>query len=147
MGIFNKNKILIASQQTTLKLLEQTEAIANEINLSPDIKKSFNYEVTNIRESTERLELVLSVVGIMKAGKSTLINSLVGKEILPSRNTAMTVIPTYIKHDKSIVGVNYKFKHAQEFSKIFEQLKQDGFKANNGNSLISNRLTKNSFFF
>jgi GTPase SAR1 family protein len=147
MDIFNKNKIVIASQQTTLKLLEQTEAIANEMNLSPDIKKSFNYEVTNIRESTERLELVLSVVGIMKAGKSTLINSLVGKEILPSRNTAMTVIPTYIKHDKSIVGVNYKFKHAQEFSKILEQLKQDGFKTSNDSSLISNRLTKNSFCF
>ena len=37
----------------------------------------------------------------MKAGKSTTINAIVGKEVLPNRNTPMTAIPTLIKHCKS----------------------------------------------
>lgn len=46
------------------------------------------------------LEMVLAVVGTMKAGKSTTINAIVGKEILPNRNAPMTAIPTLIKHYK-----------------------------------------------
>ncbi|MDT3275896.1 dynamin family protein [Shewanella sp. SP2S2-4] len=147
MNVFNKNKIVIASRQTTLKLLEQTAEIAKEVNLSPDMRKSFNVEIANIQQSTEKLELVLSVVGIMKAGKSTLINSIVGKELLPSRNTAMTVIPTYIKHDKSIAGVNYQFKHAAAFSQLLKQLKQEGYTTSHETSLIAQRLANNNFVF
>lgn len=45
-----------------------------------------------------RKEMVLAVVGTMKAGKSTTINALVGKEILPNRNRPMTSLPTLIRH-------------------------------------------------
>ncbi|WP_085298909.1 dynamin family protein [Cognaticolwellia mytili] len=147
MSVFNKNKIVIASRQATLKLLRQTKEIAKEVNLSPDMKKSFNLDMGNLKQSTEKLELVLSVVGIMKAGKSTLINSIVGKELLPSRNTAMTVIPTYIKHDKSTTGVNYQFKHAEKFSNLLKQLKKNGFNTSNENSFIAKRITNNNFTF
>ena len=44
------------------------------------------------------LELVLAVVGTMKAGKSTTINAIVGTEVLPSRNVPMTTLPTLIRH-------------------------------------------------
>ena len=46
----------------------------------------------------ERLEMVLAVVGTMKAGKSTTINAIVGTEVLPNRNRPMTVLPTRIRH-------------------------------------------------
>ena len=46
----------------------------------------------------ENLELVLAVVGTMKAGKSTTINAIVGTEVLPSRNVPMTALPTLIRH-------------------------------------------------
>ena len=42
--------------------------------------------------------MVLAVVGTMKAGKSTTINAIVGKEILPNRNRPMTSLPTLIRH-------------------------------------------------
>jgi len=147
MSIFNKNKIVIASRQATLKLLAQTEAIAKEVNLPPDMKKLFNLDIANIKQSTEKLELVLSVIGIMKAGKSTLINSIVGKELLPSRNTAMTVIPTYIKHDKNTIGVNYQFNHAEKFSELLKQIKEDGFNPSHENSLIAKRIANSNFTF
>lgn len=46
----------------------------------------------------EHFDVVLSVVGTMKAGKSTTINAIVGREILPSRNRPMTTLPTLIRH-------------------------------------------------
>jgi len=46
----------------------------------------------------ERLEMVLAVVGTMKAGKSTTINAIVGTEVLPNRNRPMTALPTRIRH-------------------------------------------------
>lgn len=46
----------------------------------------------------DRLEMVLAVVGTMKAGKSTVINAIVGTEVLPNRNQPMTSLPTLIRH-------------------------------------------------
>lgn len=42
--------------------------------------------------------MVLAVIGTMKAGKSTTINAIVGMEILPNRETAMTTLPTLIRN-------------------------------------------------
>jgi ribosome-binding ATPase YchF (GTP1/OBG family) len=44
------------------------------------------------------METVIAVVGTMKAGKSTTINAIVGKEILPNRNDPMTTLPTLIRN-------------------------------------------------
>ncbi|CAF3795821.1 unnamed protein product [Rotaria sp. Silwood1] len=38
----------------------------------------------------------MPIIAPMKAGKSTIINAILGQELLPTRNTAMTVIPTEI---------------------------------------------------
>jgi replication fork clamp-binding protein CrfC len=55
-------------------------------------------ELQGERTKIIRKEMVLAVVGTMKAGKSTTINAIVGKEILPNRNRPMTSIPTLIRH-------------------------------------------------
>ena len=55
-------------------------------------------ELEGERLKITRKEMVLAVVGTMKAGKSTTINAIVGKEILPNRNRPMTSIPTLIRH-------------------------------------------------
>ncbi|MBE8181862.1 dynamin family protein, partial [Leptospira borgpetersenii serovar Ballum] len=38
-----------------------------------------------LRKTTQQ-EMVVAIVGTMKAGKSTTINAIVGKEVLPNRN-------------------------------------------------------------
>lgn len=48
-------------------------------------------------ESVRRLELVMPIVAPMKAGKSTLINAIVGYPLLPARANPMTTLPTRIK--------------------------------------------------
>lgn len=67
-----------------------------------------NYKKTkNLNEHLQRLEtleLVLTVVGTMNAGKSTCINAIVGRNILPNRNRPMTTLPTLIRHKKGIIN-------------------------------------------
>ena len=57
--------------------------------------------ITKLKEEYSKvmdLELVVAVVGTMKAGKSTVINAIVGLELLPKRDGAMTALPTLIRH-------------------------------------------------
>jgi len=49
----------------------------------------------------------------MKAGKSTIINAIVGDEILPNRNSPMTTLPTIIRHN-----------NFQQYPKMFLQKKE-----------------------
>lgn len=51
------------------------------------------------RTKLETMDMVVAVVGTMKAGKSTTINAIVGSEVLPNRNAPMTAIPTLIRHN------------------------------------------------
>ncbi|EFD7968333.1 dynamin family protein [Escherichia coli] len=72
----------------------------NENGLLFDKRKALKRieELEGEQIKTARREMVLAVVGTMKAGKSTTINAIVGKEILPNRNRPMTSVPTLIRH-------------------------------------------------
>lgn len=48
-------------------------------------------------ESVRDLELVMPIIAPMKAGKSTLINAIIGSPLLPARANPMTTLPTRIR--------------------------------------------------
>ncbi len=60
--------------------------------------KSIENEITKVKN----LELRMAIAAPMKAGKSTIINAIVGQDILPSRNSEMTILPTEIVFSKDI---------------------------------------------
>lgn len=72
----------------------------------------------------ERLEMVLAVVGTMKAGKSTTINAIVGTEVLPNRNRPMTVLPTRIRHTPGKKEPVLSLDNNQSINDLIVQLKQ-----------------------
>lgn len=57
---------------------------------------TFQQEVNDAAINVKDLELRMAVIAPMKAGKSTIINAIVGQDLLPSRNAAMTTLPTEI---------------------------------------------------
>lgn len=65
------------------------------IEKSGELQQILNNEITKL----QKFDVVLAVVGTMKAGKSTTINAIVGREILPNRNRPMTALPTLICHN------------------------------------------------
>lgn len=70
----------------------------------------------------ETLDMVLAVVGTMKAGKSTTINAIVGTEVLPNRNRPMTALPTLIRHTPGQTEPLLKFKNCQPINDLISDL-------------------------
>lgn len=68
------------------------------------------------------LEMVLAVVGTMKAGKSTAINAIVGTEVLPNRNRPMTALPTLIRHTPGQTEPLLKFNNSQPINDLISTL-------------------------
>lgn len=75
-------------------MLRASRALNSERNGEKYTK--FHREVEEALSNVENLELRMAIVAPMKAGKSTIINAMVGQDILPSRNAAMTTLPTKI---------------------------------------------------
>lgn len=98
LAIIELEKVLL-TQMLDKELLEQKKE-GEENTL--DIESAAKYiEILNgEKHKLKELEMVLAVVGTVKAGKSTTINAIVGTEILPNRSTPMTAIPTCIRHTK-----------------------------------------------
>lgn len=63
---------------------------------SDNIQNIFE-QLSSVYSNVKDLELRMCIVAPMKAGKSTIINAIFGQNILPTRNAAMTVIPTEVK--------------------------------------------------
>jgi hypothetical protein len=93
--------------QRILLLRDYTLSIFNKLGLALDdyqmetgnANTSFTNALYAIKERERQLqnaELSLAVTAPMKAGKSTILNAIIGDGILPSRALAMTVLPTRV---------------------------------------------------
>ncbi|WP_332400360.1 dynamin family protein [Vibrio metschnikovii] len=90
------------------------------------------FDQTSVKKTVEILdgeskklanqELVLAVVGTMKAGKSTTINAIVGTEILPNRNRPMTALPTLIRHKPGQKEPVLRLQNNQPLNNYLQQL-------------------------
>ena len=70
----------------------------------------------------DHLDMVLAVVGTMKAGKSTSINAIVGAEVLPNRNRPMTALPTLIRHTPGILTPRLVFEKVKPLNDLLSIL-------------------------
>lgn len=68
------------------------------------------------------LDMVLAVIGTMKAGKSTTINAIIGSEVLPNRNRPMTALPTLIRHTPKQIEPLLKFDNNGPINQLLAQL-------------------------
>lgn len=67
----------------------------------------------NERQKVANMEMVIAVVGTTKAGKSTIINALVGQEILPNCELPTTAFPTLVTHKQGQTTPMLNFHHIQ----------------------------------
>jgi hypothetical protein len=95
-------------QKDVVELLEEISKLMYRASLvlgndSVDNKYTqYQQQVSNEAHKVQNLELRMAIVAPMKAGKSTITNAIVGQEILPSRNSAMTTLPTEIIFDAEL---------------------------------------------
>lgn len=92
----------------------------------------FSHKGVEVQQETLRNELrkvihqemVLAIVGTMKAGKSTTINAIVGTEVLPNRNRPMTALPTLIRHTPGQVEPVLYFPHVGPIETLMAELQK-----------------------
>ncbi|HHD7556801.1 dynamin family protein [Escherichia coli] len=98
----------------------------NENGLLFDKQKALKRieELEGEQIKTARREMVLAVVGTMKAGKSTTINAIVGQEILPNRNRPMTSVPTLIRHVPGKTELVLHLEHTQPVRNLLITLQE-----------------------
>jgi len=99
-------------------LMYQTSVAVGSDEASQNYIK-FQQEIVQASRNVQDLKLKLAIVAPMKAGKSTIINAIIGQPLLPSRNAAMTMLPTEIV-------LNAKLKEpvlilSSQFLSTFEQ--------------------------
>ena len=84
------------------------------------------------------MEMVI-VVGVMvNAGKSTTINAIVGFELLPERNTPMTLLPTLIRHKPGQLVPKLSIKDPKKLiNDLIERLELRELDENNKKTLKS----------
>ncbi|MBV6442066.1 MAG: hypothetical protein EPGJADBJ_03764 [Saprospiraceae bacterium] len=73
----------------------------------PEGQLRFIQRRRSLIERLEKPEFAIAFLGSFNAGKSTVINALIGKDILPEHNKALTAIPTYIRKGESKPVVHY----------------------------------------
>ena len=92
-------------QKETVELLTASSALMGQVKsiLGNGYQKQqelIEHEIRKISKS----ELLIGIIAPMKAGKSTVINAIIGMQLLPSHNKGMTVLPTEIelRHDITV---------------------------------------------
>lgn len=111
----NKNADLVAkfnvnyekpTEEVSDKITKITE-IFEDIQNGP-IKKLKTPELIDAFNKAKSDEFPVNIVATMSAGKSTLLNSLLGEEIMPSSQEACTAIITNIKNNDSLTDFTAK---------------------------------------
>lgn len=132
----NINLLRDEAQRLLKEEVELLEQIKNTPNLLTEIEKGSaqtldSSSLSKIIEQLEgekhkldSLELVLAVVGTMKAGKSTTINAITGMEVLPNRNRPMTALPTLIRHTHGVTEPRLIFQNTAPVNKLINELSE-----------------------
>jgi len=133
-------RLLTCSQEIVTELLESDLISEEETNQKQTLAGDFLEEqrklLINEHQKTKQMEMVVAVVGTMKAGKSTTINAIVGQEVLPNRSLPMTALPTLVSHKAAqkspLLTLNHKqplITLSQEINAQIKQLPADANRA------------------
>lgn len=116
-----------------VNLLEKIKGTPNVLTAAGENAQTLDLEslpkaIERLQDENHKLdslELVLAVVGTMKAGKSTTINAIVGMEVLPNRNRPMTALPTLIRHTPSVTEPRLIFNNTNPVNQLIKKLNRE----------------------
>lgn len=131
-GVRSEIVRLMQLQTGSLKTLMSSPELFDDASADPKKQsmtvvkaEGFLDVLANEITKAQNLELVVAVVGTMKAGKSTTINAIVGTEVLPNRSAPMTTLPTAIRHTPGVTEPKLTFGKTEPFDKLITQLTKD----------------------
>ena len=87
---------MLENQQKYINYLTQLEEELTQINIDSEVKRNFNLQQR--KDAIEKVELLVPIIGAFSAGKSSLINSFLGKNYLPVKLTPETALATELRY-------------------------------------------------
>lgn len=101
-----------------LKILDKYNEVAKYLK-----EDSIVNEIESMKESIKEKKFLLSFIGQFSAGKSKLINNIVGQDILPVHITETTQVVTFIKYSPISYGTIF-YKNLTEREVKIEEIKE-----------------------
>ncbi len=128
--------IIAALQDEVTALIERQQGLMDQLKnesllwqdsqteeeLTPAKLNGFQAALSSDADKVMSLESVIAVIGTMKAGKSTTINALIGENVLPHRVTAMTTLPTLIRHKPGQKEPHLILKNPQVYQRLINSV-------------------------
>lgn len=127
LALQDEIRTLIEKQQTLMARLQDDETIwkydpkANALTPAELARQIAALDSDKLK--VQALESTIAVIGTMKAGKSTTINALIGEDVLPHRLTAMTTLPTLIRHKPGQKEPVLKLHKLKVLKKLLDEVK------------------------
>lgn len=130
--------------------LEDSQSTKDVDKFFVNTHHAIQQEIRNI----ERFELRMAIIAPMKSGKSTIINALIGDNILPARGNPMTTLPTEVvfKNDiehpvlvltedaiELIIDLQYRMQHSLTNEDVVKLLHNQSHLVKMANDLIEKR--------
>lgn len=125
--LIEKIKAVVSSTRDLLSKLEEREDFLKEfdIDISNSKKDEIRKAIKDLEYYKDKLEkdiIEVAFVGLEKAGKSTLINAIISKDILPSDNKRATYTITRVEYDEN-QRVEVTFYNEEELNnEVFRRL-------------------------
>lgn len=93
-------------------ILDKTDELLNNIDRFNDFRK----KIAQLKEKVQKKEIVISVVGQFKRGKTTFINTILGQDILPVGIIPITSVVTKLKYGSPNATVMFNGGEYEEVS-------------------------------
>jgi len=108
---------MASNKLTTLKnKADELNSVISEFQFLSLIKS----EIENINNELRLKEIIIPLVGEFSSGKSSLINALIGKKVLPIDITPTTFVVNEVRASAESEKIEIKFKDSTE--KVFDEL-------------------------
>ena len=128
-----KEEIINQNQRIKSDLETVKNALEKYAQIDPSFKghtNTMNTKINSLIEQIDKKSFTVAVIATMKAGKSTLLNALLGNDYLPTSNTPETASLLYIKHsadcylqanDEKIYDIQNICNAIRERNRIFRE--------------------------
>jgi hypothetical protein len=111
------------------QIIDSFQELSNQDSIKKDIinqneTKKWQETLKGEHNKVKDLQYKLAFTGVMNAGKSMILNAIIGARILPMRDTPMTTLPTVITHKPKQTQPRLYISDVESYNEAIVQIKQ-----------------------
>ncbi|MDA2144898.1 MULTISPECIES: dynamin family protein [unclassified Bacillus cereus group] len=121
-----ENSDLNEEMNTYIRKFEHLKIILNDSHFTGEAIDKLSSRIDELISKFKNDEFQIAIVGVVKAGKSTLINSIIGKELASTSNTPETAVLTKFRAGFGRDFIRVKFYSSNEWEELWNSVHESG---------------------